>query len=510
MASFSPKIFSLYAVLAVIVIFVFSPCLQAGFINIDDPAHLLENPAVSTLSFHSLKAVFTQTINNVYIPLTILSFAIERHFFGLNAFIFHLDNLLLHVTNVILVLLLARRMGLSCTAAFLAALIFGIHPMKVESVAWVTERKDVLYALFYLLALHQYQSYLKSKAIGAYLGAFFCGFISMLAKPMALSLPLVLLLFDWFQGRRWDRNILIEKIPFFFYVVEIGSLSYIFNLRNPVADLGQAFLIWIWSFNFYIYKFLWPAHVSFIYFLPHPIVFSWPYIASIGVFILTIGLLVRYRKYRFLIFALGYYFVSIFFLLRFDEKVDFTVVSDRFMYLPCLGLCMAIGLGLERVWKHQKLIMPFILVLIIFWGGITFKQCHVWRTSISFWEQIVRENPNNCASYFYRGSTYLKSGQDDLALADFSKAIELNPLFVNAYYNRGFVYFSRHDYKKAIENMNRAIQLDPRDYNAYVLRAAIEEKDKEFSMAAQDIQQAQQITGVSFSDALERLKKESP
>ena len=460
-----------------VVFFVFFPCLRAGFLNIDDKEHVLANHAILSLSPDSFKAVFIQTVNNVYIPLTTLSFAVEHHFFGFNAFVFHLDNLIFHIVNVILVFFLVQRLGVPLGAAFLAALIFGIHPMKVESVVWVTERKDVLYALFYILALHMYLSYLKNKSIGAYLGTLFFGLISILAKPMALSLPVILLLFDWLQGRRWDKNVFIEKIPFFLYVIEIGSLSYLFNMRNPVSNVGEAILIWIWSFNFYICKFFWPEHISFAYFLPHPIALSnWLYACSLGLFVLIMGALIRWRKNRWMVFAFGYYFFSIFFLLRFDEGGDFTVISDRFMYLPCLGFCLWIGVWLEQLLKSKQSIVLMAFIFTILLGPITFKQCQNWYNSISLWDQVVREYPAIDVPYFMRGVTYAELGKDNQALADFSKAIELNPSLANAYYDRAFIYFSQERYNEAMIDVERVLQLDPSDQKALFLLAAIKEK----------------------------------
>ncbi len=509
MASCPPRSIFLYLSISLIVIYVFSSCLHADFLNFDDPAHFLQNHAVLGLSTDSIRAIFTQTVNNVYIPLTTLSFAIEHYFFGFNAFVFHLDNLLLHVIDVLLVLLLARRMGLSSKAAFLAALIFGVHPMKVESVAWVTERKDILYALFYLLALHQYWSYLKNKSIGAYMGTFLFGFVSMLAKPMALSLPPVLLLLDWFQGRRWDKNVFIEKIPFFLYTVEIGSLSYLFNIRNPIGDIVQAVLIWVWSFDFYILKFIWPYHVSFIYLLPRPITLAnGAYIGSVGMFILIIGALIRWRHHRWLIFAFGYYFLSIFFLLRFDEQTDYTVVSDRFMYLPSLGFCLWLGVGLER-WLKPKILTVLILIFIVFWGGITFLQCRIWHNSLSFWNEIVRQYPRVSSAYYSRGAAYSALGQNSLALADLSKAIDLDPLRDDAYFDRGSIFASLEQYKEALADINRAIQLNPSNLKAYIFRAVIEEKNKDFLPAIKDLTYVQQISGMSFAGSLERLGKAS-
>jgi protein O-mannosyl-transferase len=510
MGSCSPRSILPYLLISIIVFLAFSPCLHADFLNFDDPQHFLQNQAVIGLSSDSVKAIFIQTVNNVYIPLTTLSFAIEHHFFGFNEFVFHLDNLLLHVVNVSLVLLLALRFGFPSKTAFLAALIFGIHPTKVESVAWVTERKDALYALFYLLAMHQYWSFLKHKTIGAYMGTLLYGFVSMLAKPMALSLPLILLLLDWFHGRRWDKNVFIEKIPFFLYTAQIGSLSYLFNMRNPISDIAQAVLVWTWSFNFYICKFLWPYHVSFIYSLPHPI--NWAngsYIASVGMFIVIMGMLIRWRNNRLLIFAFGYYFLSIFFLLRFDDKVDFTVVSDRFMYLPSLGFCLGLGVVFEQWVRPKKIFIALVLIFIVFLGGITFKQCRIWQNSLSFWDEIVRQYPRTSSAYYSRGATYSALGAHKLALADFSKAIDLSPLRDDAYFDRASLLASLEKYQEALGDINRAIQLNPSNLKAYVLRAAIEEKIKNFPQAIKDLTYVQQLTGISFTDSLKRLQGEN-
>ncbi len=487
-----------------VIFLAFSPCLNADFINFDDPVHFLQNKAVLGLSFQHLRAIFTQTVNGIYIPLTTLTFAAEHYFFGFNKFIFHLVNVLLHLVNVILVLLLAKRMGLSLKAAALAALIFGIHPMKVESVAWVTELKDVLYALFYLLALHQYWSYLKTKATGAYLGSFFWGFASMAAKPMALSLPFILLLIDWFQGRRWDKNILLEKIPFFFYIAELGSLTYLFHMRNPISQVAQGVWIWVWSFNFYICKFFFPYHVSFIYTLPNPPTI-WSYASTIGIFILIIGALIYWRKYRLLMFAFGYYFLSIFFLLRFDDRVDFTIVSDRFMYLPALGFCLLLGVWLERLLKPNKIF--FIIILIFLLGVRTFQQCGLWHDSFTLWNEVVREYPQAASAYYGRGTAFDVSGHYKSALNDFSKAIQLDPLYSDAFFMRSSDYYYLGQGKAALEDINRAIRLDPSNLKLYSFRAMIEEKNNDLSSAIKDYSYVQRLSGASFAGSINRLKK---
>ena len=151
--------FTLAAVLFLVVI-AYLPSLKNDFVNWDDGVHLLQNKDIATLDFKHLKAIFQSHVNTIYLPLTLLSFSVEHHFFGFDPFIYHLNNLILHVLVTALIYWLIYRWTFSISTATIAALLFGIHPTHVESVAWVTERKDVLYAFFYLAALHCYWSYI--------------------------------------------------------------------------------------------------------------------------------------------------------------------------------------------------------------------------------------------------------------------------------------------------------------------------------------------------------------
>ena len=192
-------------VVLLLVILAFSPSLFNGFIKNDDPTHLLENVTLRALTFENFRAMFQSIVNVTYIPLTTASFAMEYHFFGYNPFIYHLDNLLLHLGVIVCVFIFLQRLSLSVVAAGIGALFFGIHPLRVESVAWITERKDVLYGFFYMLAILQYWDYAKSGKKQFYFLSLLWGFLSILAKPMALSLPLILLLCDWWMRRGWRR-----------------------------------------------------------------------------------------------------------------------------------------------------------------------------------------------------------------------------------------------------------------------------------------------------------------
>jgi hypothetical protein len=494
-------------ILIVFIFVVFSPCLKAGFLDLDDDAHIAGNSAVYSLSPSSIKQMFTQRINGVYIPLTTLSFAIEKHFFGFNPLVFHLDNLLVYTGVVILVLLLANRMGLSLEASFLAALIFAIHPMRVESVAWACERKDVLYALFYLLALHQYWSYLKTSSIKYYFSTFFFGFISILCKPMALSLPLILLVFDWFYGRRFNKQVFLEKVPILLCVLSFTwfVIFYALTLRHPHGYEG--ILIFIWSFCFYLWKFLFPFQVCPYYALPLPIsIIHWPYFLSV-MFILVLALLiVRFHKNKLFIFAVLFYFCSIFFLLRFNN-VFFTVVCDRYMFLPSLGICLFAGSWIDRRIKTRLGIM-ILYILLILMGMKTNFQCRIWHDSISFWSEVILQQPDYYRAYIDRGAVLFQQEHDDLALKDFNKAIALNPKAEKAYNNRGIIYYLRVEDSKALGDFNKAISLDPAYPEPYVNRSLLRNAQKNYQQALKDALYAKKLGGSVDEGYLKGLRKE--
>ena len=245
-----------------------SPSLKNEFVSNDDNLHVYDNPAIRALDANHLEQIFTRLFNPTYVPLTALSFAVEYHFVKYHPFLYHLDNLLLHLAVTALVFYFALQIGLPSGAALVGALLFGIHPMRVESVAWVTERKDVLYSFFYMLAICCYWEYLKKKSVRLYVATIVFGLLSILSKSMALSLPLVMLLCDWMQKRKFDKWMILDKIPHFVYIIPLAMVTYLANARNPIQHGAEAFLLWIWCFVFYFYKFLFPTDLVIFYRFP--------------------------------------------------------------------------------------------------------------------------------------------------------------------------------------------------------------------------------------------------
>ncbi len=498
----------LFSILTVIFLF-FLPTLHNRFVPTwDDSESLTENVYVHSLTANHLKAIFSTAAFKAYlplpyIPLTLFSYSLEYKFFGLNPFIYHLDNLLLHLAVTALLMLFIRQIGLSFGAAVWACLLFGLHPMHVESVAWVTERKDVLYAFFYMLALCTYIDYIRYPNKVSYGLTILWGLLSVLSKPMALSLPLILLLCDWWCKRRWNGRVFLEKMPFILYMAGACWITYTKYMRPVHTEWHQKILIWVWSFVFYVEKFIFPAVLLPHYVLPQPVLYFHPAYLSAGALLLIfLYTLVRFYRNRLFIFAWLFYFLSIFFLIRYENVIlvgNLSIVADRFMYLPSVGFCILFGVCVEKllIYSHMRALwtrnisLAGIGVLFIILGTDTFMQCKTWKNDITLWSDVIEKSPNDPLGFVNRALGYKALGQYDLAIADDTKAIGMdpgyyissrhpknemtrsiddtnlalanNPLLVIAYRNRGFVYKEMGKDTLAMKDFNKVMEINPQD-----------------------------------------------
>ncbi len=461
--------------LAFLTLFTFSPSIKKTFLTWDDPMSL-DYSLIHSLSWEGIKHIFTTIVNTTYIPLTILSFAIEHHFFKYNFLIYHLTNVVLHIGVAILAYLFVIRLGVRNAVAFLRVRLFAIHPMKVESVSWITERKDVLYSVFYLGALHTYLSYIKRREKRSYTLTFVLGLFSMLAKPMALSLPLILLLCDWYFERRDVKKCFLEKLPFFAYILPLAYITYSQN-HNAVAieqNAFQAILIFIWTYSFYFIKFLFPIVLVPLYAVPEPIDLTNPsYLLAFLVGGGSLILINHWKKNRLIVFCFMFHLASIFFFLRFNRIENQHVVADRFIYLSSLALCLIAMIKFdEKVLQNAAVkgygYLLYTLVVLLLLIKCVLQQ-NVWQNDITFWSHIIKYEPQIGISYNNRGFSYLEQKRYDLAEVDFKKAIDIIPNYAYAYSNLGMVYYAQKDYRRAIDNLNAALQIDPthgKSYNA--------------------------------------------
>lgn len=366
----------------------------SGFLNFDDSIHFYNHAIVYNYSLKALFDFFLQpdSANSVYCPLTLASFMLENLLWGINSCMAHLVNFLFFILIVFQVDRLGRRMGLSPGAALMAASVFALHPLHVEPVSWITARKDVLYGIFYLLSLVFYVLYLQKGKGSAYLVALLCAGLSVLSKSMALSLPFVLLLIRWFMGKRDFVPALWSLLPFVLVVEPIALITYLQNSRQVPLVLPDSFLIWTWSMGFYLIKFFFPFGLTPVYRVPLPVSFFNPaYLSGLFIFLSAALIVFKSSRFRWPAFGVLFYALSTFFLWRYDVY-DLTIVADRFMFIPSVGLCLCLGWGLgkfiessgsARFWR-----VIIVLALFLFLAVLSFRQVKIWKNSWSFWSRV--------------------------------------------------------------------------------------------------------------------------
>lgn len=477
---------------------IYAPSLWHEFINLDDGKHITENPQVRSLSPENLKHIFTSAVQRTYIPLTIFSFALEYRLVGNNPFLYHLNNILLHLMVVFLIFRLGMVLGLKSIGACCAAFIFALHPMHVESVVWATERKDVLYSVFYLASVLWYLRFLKSRHWVDYAISLGMGLLSILAKPMALSLPLILLACDWFYKGSFKKEDWLNKIPFGLIIFPLAWITYSINTGIVGQNPGPGALLRFWAGAFYLKKFFWPMS-----FVPHYIptlpmsIFRFEYWSSIVV----IGAsLVAFWKYanRWFRLAFLWYFLSIFFLLNLDYGRVMQMVADRYMYLPSVGFCFFLGYALEKVLGSKlfsfsvgkNIVLICLLTMAVFLSVKTFLQVGIWKNSFVFWNYTIQHTPTSFLAFNNRGRIYEGRQQFDLALADYKEAVRLNPYYAKAHKNLGMTYERLGDMDSAFAAYSKAIELDENYSGAYNNRGLLSQRKEDYAAALEDYNKA--------------------
>lgn len=505
------------------------------FVNWDDDFNIAKNPNLRYFDWANVKAIFSSHVIGNYNPLAILTFALEKHFFGLDPSVFHINNVILHVICVFLVYRLSRQLGLSSLGAAFVAMLFGLHPMRVESVAWITERKDVLYSAFFLAALGQYVSMIRAKGKKRtrhmlWLIVFFV--LSLFSKIQAVALPLSMLAVDYLLKRPlvWKR--IYEKWIYFGLSLVFGVVGVVFLSEQGSLDASshlsflERMFIGIYSFDIYLIKYLVPFRMSPLY--PYPAELPW-YIFASPVMLLGLAYLVwmglkRGKAWRPFVFGIAFFTFNVMFVLQVVGAGQ-GFLADRFTYMPYLGLMFATGYYLlhlvDKYGQRKKL---FIGIAALWAAGLlvqTWRHIPLWRNSETLWTHVLKyydATPlpfRNRAQYYRDAGEHQKALQDynksislredddvinsrarlhftlgdyQKALVDYNRAIELNPNSGEFFINRGATYANLGNMQQALQDMTRGIELDPDFLNGYSNRSLVYQSLGQFDKAQQDIQ----------------------
>ena len=476
------------------------PTLRNGFTNWDDDLMVTKNPKVFHLSATGIKTIFTTFDVSTYVPLTILSYAVEYRTAGLNPRVFHMTNYLLHLLNCLLVFGLILLLSRNFKIAFLTTLLFGVHPLHVESVAWITERKDVLYSLFFLAGLILYLRFQVLRKAYLYVLAIVSFVLSLLAKPMAITFPLVLLLLDYLRKRKIDRESIKEKIPFFglsliFILINLMAQE---SLQYPIRRYIQHVFIFGYNLLFYLFRTILPVDLSALHPYPQGLpTIPLPYLACLLLVIAAAVLLYRYaRNNRTVMFGALFFFITILPVSQLIPLVGPAMVSERYTYIPILGLFFLISTGFARFYEKKAAGTRRYLLTILAAGIIAAcallsrQRAYAWKNSYVLWNDVLAKYPNQPLPYNNLGTLYYEQGDNDRALEFFDKSIALKSDYADAYHNRGLIDMKKGMLDQALEDFTLAIKYKPKNYSSYNARGVVYYQMQDLTRAAADFNES--------------------
>jgi tetratricopeptide (TPR) repeat protein len=452
---------------------VYRPVWRAGFIW-DDDDHLTANPAMTAPN--GLQMIWTSLAVSRYYPLTLTTFWVEHRLWGLNPLPYHLVNIALHALNGFLVFLLLRR--LRVPAPWLAAVIWTLHPVGVESVAWITELKNTQSGLFFFLALLCYLRYEENRKAAWHVLAFLCAAAAMLSKPSTVVLPAVMLLCVWWERGRWRWQDFVRVSPFVLLSAGISALT-ILEQKGHIERSGmiesplnwaERFIVAGQAVWFYAGKVLWPVQLAFIYprweFNTRAVV-SWLPLA--GAIVLGVGLLLlrRHSWARAALFGLGCFVVGLAPVLGFFEVFYFrySFVADHFQYLASLALITLVTSGLVGYGRRVGVGVGSVLVVVL--AGMSWRQAGIYRDPIALWQDTLTKNPECWMAQNNIGVSLYDRDRIREAIAHYEKALQKNPDLAIVHYNLANALCQLNRPAEAILHYQRALQLRPRYAEAH-------------------------------------------
>jgi tetratricopeptide (TPR) repeat protein len=517
------------ALLALLVLFTYKGAFNNQFVDWDDFNYVVNNDLVRNPGESFFHDLFTTPVSSNYHPLTILSMKLNSNVCdtcpnGISPAPFIVWNVILHILNTLLVLLLIFLLSKgNILVALLSALLFGLHPMHVESVAWVSERKDVLYTFFFLSGLITYLYFIKGgrRKFLLYLATLILFIASCLSKATAVVFPAALILIDFFvyhpEGEKplsalknaFSFKKLVRLVPFFIISVFTGLMAYKIqsgenflglldmskNAQDVVNEVGefsviQRFEIGCYGFVSYIIKFFVPVNLLAIH--PYPPLQDFSHgsfaatlvLSLIAVLVITIMVILSLRKTRLYAFSIGFYFVTIALVLQ-VITVGISMISERYSYLPYVWLSLIpASLIADSLKVKRTLLLIASACFVIVLMTISIRQIEVWSTTETLWTKVINKYPHeelprrSRGKYYSRKSLQAKSSTErkvfeDKALADFTETIRAGTRSADVYVGTGIIYGSKGDIKNALLHLNTALAIDPAKGSAYYNRALI-------------------------------------
>jgi protein O-mannosyl-transferase len=482
-------------IILIVLFLIIASCAAFGritgndFINFDDDYYITENSHIqSGINAGSIKWAFVSIAVSNWHPLTWISHMLDWRLFGANASGHHFVNLLLHIGAVIFLFLFLNKTTTNIWPAAFAAAFFALHPLRVESVAWVSERKDVLSMFFGMACLYIYAFYAGHSKLSRYLLCLILFALALMSKPMLVSLPFVLMLLDYWPLGRWQKalsvsmesryqlafRLLWEKVPFLLLtitsivltlwaqakgnsIISIERLNFSERLSNAIV-----------SYMAYLGKIFWPADL--VVFYPYEVALPlWKVLISAFTLMATTIVALSYiRKLPFLFVGWFWYLGTLIPVIGLVQ-VGKQSMADRYTYLPSIGIAVILAWLTPYLFRkaeiHEKLLFSTAITVLCLLGFLTWMQCGYWKNSATLFSHAIRMTKDNYLAHNNLGVAQSAKGMIEEAIGNFDEAIRIRPDYTDAYYNRGIDYHILGRYRRAVEDYNKAILIKP-DYTA--------------------------------------------
>lgn len=513
--------------IALLTFVIYKGSLDNQFTNWDDLGYVLTNPWIKNSTIEGFKKLFSMEalVMGNYHPLTIVTYWYEYSKHGLEPYYYHLHSTIFHILCTFTVFAFARVLTKNITVAAITALLFAVHPMRVESVTWIAGRKDLLYGMFYMLAMVTHIWYVRNQAGKKwlwYVATIVLFATSLMCKSVGVTLPVVLLLVDFYERRKLGVNLIIEKLPLFALSVTFGLIS--IYAQKDVGALGtldvsfkfyERIALGCYALTTYIWKAVLPVGLTNFY--PYPlkvndalpaVFYVYPLLVAAGLF-----LLVKYgRNNRLVVLCVSFFVINLLLLLQF-MPVGGAIMSDRYTYIPYVGIFLLVGSLAAWLIEEKKqapaVVLGALVAVSLVYGYMTNERNKDWYDSISLWNSAIEKNPESPIGYFYLGQDYYtrfetaltqqdRQRNGDSAFYYFTKSVERKPDYTSPIICIGEYQRSVGLIDDAKSTYLRALSIDDKLESAYLGLGVVYSIRQKFDSA-----------GVAFRKALS-LKKYFP
>lgn len=512
--------------IVVSVFLVYQKVQTFDFVNIDDDVYAYRNEHVATgLSGENVVWAFTTTYAGFWHPMTWMSLMLDYELYGMNPGGYHITNVVIHGINAVLLFVLLHLMTGAFWRSALVALLFALHPLHVESVAWISQRKDVLSTLFWMLTMAAYVYYCRHPSLLRYLIVAVMFVIGLMAKTMLVTVPFVLLLLDYWplnrlSGDRARNNgsvtqsmpgesggmppvtaVIMEKIP-------LIMISGIFSLLSVVAQRSYATMPTldqypmllrtgnaIVSYVRYMVKTIWPGDLAVYY--PYPD--HWPFLAVAGclsvLIAISIAAFLAARRYPYVVTGWYWFLGTLVPVIGLFQVGSFSM-ADRYTYIPLIGLFIILSWGgadLARRYRIPHGAAGAVVVTLVLLGIVARNQVETWQSSVTLFEHALKKTSNSYVAHTNLGLAYVNAGMDDKALMHYKEAIRIKPDNARAYNNIAAVLFRKGKREEAVEYLEKAVVVKPDFVGSYNNLGLIYFGGKQYDVSARYFEKAIEV-----------------